>query len=227
MTSLKKFNLQGKELGNVKADPALADAKTHSQLVKNYIIAIRENARQWSASTKTRAEVVHTTKKPYRQKGTGNARQGTLVAPQFRGGGRVHTPRPKFDQHVRINKKERQAAIRCLIGEKIRSNNVYLIDNTEMKAPKTKEIAQFLKGKEWGKRILFLGEGTDEIVEVAGKKVAVSVKCDKHQNFARSLRNLPNISFGLAKNINGYDLMLANTLVMTEAAYEEIRQWLS
>ncbi len=227
MTSLKKYNLKGKEIGTVTADPVLAEAKTHSQLVKNYIVAIRENARQWSASTKTRAEVVHTTKKPYRQKGTGNARQGCLVSPQFRGGGRVHTPRPKFDQHVRINKKERQAAIRCLIGEKIRNEKVFLLDDMAMSVPKTKELAHFLKEVKLVKRVLFLGEGMEEAVEIGGKTVNVSVKCEKHHNFARSLKNLPKASFSLAKNINGYDLMVADSLVMTEAAYEEIRQWLS
>src|SRR5690349_7181997 len=120
VSTLKKYKLDGQEVGTVKISSQLAEAEANTQMIKDYIVAIRENQRQWSASTKGRSEVVHTTKKPYRQKGTGNARQGSLVSPQFRGGGIVHGPKPKFDQHVRINKKEKKAAIRALIGEKIR-----------------------------------------------------------------------------------------------------------
>src|SRR5262245_53218509 len=105
-------------------------------MIKDYIVALRANARQWSASTKTRSEMRHTTKKPHPQKGQGRARQGSLVAPQYRGGGRVFAPKPKFDQHVRINRKERKAAIRFLLAEKFKENKVWLIDDTQMDAPK-------------------------------------------------------------------------------------------
>src|ERR1700728_4248990 len=114
-------------------------------MIKDYIVALRENARQWSANTKGRSEVNHTTKKPHPQKGGGRARQGMLSAPQYKGGGRVFGPRPKFDQHVRINKKERKAAIRFLLGEKIRNHKIHIIETTEMDAPKTSTIANFVK----------------------------------------------------------------------------------
>src|ERR1700689_3249769 len=107
-------------------------------MVKDYIVAIRENARQWSANTKGRSEVNHSTKKPHPQKGQGRARQGMLSAPQYKGGGRVHTPKPKYDQHVRINKKERRAAIRSLIGEKIRDKCLHVLESTSLDAPQTK-----------------------------------------------------------------------------------------
>ena len=77
-------------------------------MIKDYIVALRANKRQWSANTKGRTEVNHSNKKPWRQKGTGNARQGTFAAPQFKGGGVVFGPKPKFDQHVRINRQERR-----------------------------------------------------------------------------------------------------------------------
>src|SRR5580692_4916122 len=99
----------------------------NSQMIKDYIIALRENARQWSASTRNRAEVNHSGKKPHPQKGTGRARQGYLGAPQYKGGGRVHAPRTKFDQHVSINKKERRAAVRQLIAEKIQGNQLRVL----------------------------------------------------------------------------------------------------
>ncbi len=227
MTTLNKYNLEGKKVGSVEANPTFTEAKAHSQLVKDYIIAIRENARQWSANTKGRSEVKHTTRKPHRQKGTGRARQGCLVAPQFRGGGIVFGPKPKFDQHVRINKKERKLAIRSLIGEKMKSNRFFVLESISMEEPKTKTLANFLQEVGLGKRVLFLGEGKIENVEVADKKVAVNVKSNEHKNFAKSVSNLPKTRFAFAKNINGYDLMLADDIVVTEAALEEINQWLA
>ena len=124
MAKLKKYNIDGKELGQVSVEEHLINAEANSQMIKDYIVALRANARQWSANTKTRAEVKHTTKKPHPQKGQGRARHGSLVSPQYRGGGRVFGPRPKFDQHVKINQKERKAAIRFLLSEKIKDNRV-------------------------------------------------------------------------------------------------------
>ncbi len=227
MATLKKYNLAGKEIGQVTVDDSLINAEANSQMIKDYIVALRANARQWSASTKTRAEVSHTTKKPHPQKGQGRARQGSLVAPQYRGGGRVFGPRPKFDQHVRINKKERKAAIRYLLAEKIKENRVWLIDDTAMEAPKTQTIARFLKGFDLTGRILFLGEGAYTEVETEGKTQRVSVASHKHQNFMKSTRNLPKTNFTLASNVNGYDVMIARDIVLTEAALHELNQWLS
>lgn len=226
MATLKKYNFDGKEIGQVQVDAALVNAEAHSQMVKDYIIAIRENARQWSANTKTRSEVNHTTKKPHPQKGGGRSRQGMLSAPQYKGGGRVFGPKPKFDQHVRINKKERKAAIRFLIGEKIRNNKVRLIESTEMEAPKTRIVADFVKTCGIKGRVLFLGEGEYAEFAHGDKTQLVSVRCDKHENFVLSMRNIPKTEFALAKNINGYHLLVANELVMTESAFQELNQWL-
>lgn len=227
MATLKKFNLEGKELGHVTVDKDLADAQANGQMVKDYIIALRANARQWSANTKGRSEVNHTTKKPHPQKGGGRARQGSLAAPQYKGGGRVFGPKPKFDQHVRINKKERKAAIRFLIGEKIRENKIWIIEDTKLKEPKTKTIANFLKACGFGKRVLFLGEGTFAKVKTDESTKRVSVHSDKHDHFIKSVRNLPKTEFSLVSNINGYDLLLAGDIVLTENAFNELKEWLS
>ena len=120
MVKLKKYDIKGKHLGDVEVNEALVNAEANGQSIKDYIVALRANARQWSANTKGRSEVNHTTKKPHPQKGGGRARQGSLAAPQYKGGGRVFGPKPKFDQHVKINRKERQAAIRFLLSEKIK-----------------------------------------------------------------------------------------------------------
>ena len=145
MTTVKVYDLEGNEVDSKEVNAAIAEAKTSKQVIKDYIVAIRNNARQWSANTKGRSEVKHTTRKPHRQKGTGNARQGSLVAPQFRGGGVVFGPKPKFDQHVRINKKEKRAAIRALLAEKLVDEKVILIQDSQIEAPKTKFMANFMK----------------------------------------------------------------------------------
>lgn len=226
MATLKKYNLAGKEIGQVNVDERLINAEANNQMIKDYIVALRANARQWSANTKTRAEVRHTTKKPHPQKGQGRARHGSLVGPQFRGGGRVGGPKPKFDQHVKVNQKERKAAIRFLIAEKIKENRVWLIENTEMEAPKTNTIASLLKGLEINSRVLFLGEGSYTEVETEGKTQRVSVSNAKHQNFVKSARNLQKAHFMLASNISGYDVMIARDIVLTESALHELNQWL-
>lgn len=226
MATLKKYNLAGKEVGTVEIDDRLATAEANGQMVKDYIVALRENLRQWSANTKTRSEVKHTTKKPRPQKGTGNARQGSFVSPQFKGGGIVFGPKPKFDQHVRINRKERKAAIRSLIGEKIREGKVIVLDNMAMNEPKTKIVQEFKNACGLHARTLFLSEVNKQSVEVEGVEQQVAVKSDSHQNFAKSVSNLPKTDFKLAENISGYDVMLAGNLVVTEAALQQLVEWL-
>lgn len=226
MATLKKYNLKGQEVGTVEVSDALANAEVNGQLIKDYIVALRANARQWSANTKTRSEVCHSTKKPHPQKGGGRARQGTLAAPQYKGGGRVHAPRPKFDQHVRINRKERLAAIRCLLGEKIRTNKVKIIESYDLEAPKTKIVANFLETAAIKGRTLFLGEGNYVDIGTDGLPHYISVQTTQYDNFILSLRNIPRTEFSLAKNINGYDVLVAGELILTEAALKEISDWL-
>lgn len=226
MVKLKKFNISGKETGDIEVDKAFTESTISNQLIKDYIVAIRKNARQWSANTKGRSEVKHTTKKAYPQKGRGGARHGSLVAPQFRGGGVVFGPKPKFDQHTRINKKERQAAIRHLLAEKINAGHFIILDEPKFDAPKTKTVSEFLKKCELNKRVLFLGEGNTTEIQVGDTKKSVSVACKQHDHFRKSIRNIPKISFSLASNISGYDVMVAHHIVATEKAFAEITEWL-
>ena len=225
MATLKKYNLAGKETGKVEVDDAFAEAKAHGQMVKDYIVALRANARQWSASTKTRAEVKHTTKKPRPQKGTGNARQGMLITAQFRGGGIVFGPKPKFDQEVRMNRKQKRAVIRSLLAEHIRDGSLVVLDSTELDAPKTKSVSQFLKGLKAEKRILFIGDANRIAIEGDESK-KISTRTKQHDNFRKSVRNLPKTEFKLVENVNGYDLMLAKHVIVTEAAVEQLVDWL-
>lgn len=226
MTSLKKYNLNGELLGDISCSHQFTDREAHGQMIKDYIVALRANARQWSACTKGRSEVKHTTHKPYAQKGTGRARQGSLVAPQYRGGGRVFGPKPKFDQHIKINRKERRAAIRTLIGEKIVDEQLYILDTTEMKEAKTKHISNFLALMGLERRVLFLGESGVQEITVGDVVHKFNVHTAKHENFVRSTRNMPGVRFQGACSISGYDVLLAQHIVMTEEALREVEEWL-
>ena len=139
----------------------------------------------------------------------------------------MHAPKPKFDQHVKINRKEKIAAIRCLLAEKLKANKVHVIDDLALEAPKTKAVASFLEKRNLTGRVLFLGEGEYSEIDFGDFTEKFHIPCDKHNNFIRSMRNIPKMSFALAKNINGYDLMLANQLVVTEKALQELQEWLA
>ncbi|MDP1608800.1 MAG: 50S ribosomal protein L4 [Chlamydiales bacterium] len=208
MATLKKFDLSGNEIGTVQVDDALLDVSANSQMIKDYIVAIRNNARQWSASTKGRSEINRTGKKPHPQKGQGRSRQGCLAAPQYKGGGIVFGPRPKFDQHVRINKKERRAAIRFLIAEKIKENQVQVLSCEAMKEPKTKLLATFFDKSQLGKsRTLVLGESGSALVQ---------------ESFVKSLRNIPKKEYMLVPQVNGYELARCQKLVVLDSALDEL-----
>lgn len=221
MAALKKYNLAGKEVGQVSIEDDMLKSTANSQMIKDYIIALRENARQWSANTKSRAEVNHSGKKPHPQKGTGRARQGYLGAPQYQGGGRVHAPKPKFDQHIRINKKEKRAAIRHLIIEKILDNRLHVLQFEEMKEPKTKTISEFLKTRALeGKRVLFLGDGL-----LMGAKEGKEVASPTHKfgTFVKSIHNIPESGFLLVPNVSGYDIVVSHDLIVMDTAVDQLK----
>lgn len=213
MVLLKKYTLAGKQVGEVTVDDESTKVAANLQMIKDYIVALRANARQWSANTKTISEVNHSKKKPHPQKGTGRARQGFLGAPQYKGGGRVFAPKPKFDQHVRINKKERRLAIRHLLAEKIQESRVHVLEHHALKHPKTKTVAKFLHHLELeGKRILFLCDGASE---------------HDYENLFKSMRNIPKVNFMQTSNVNGYDLILCQDIVILEPAMKDFMRTLT
>ena len=212
MATLKKYDLAGKQIGSVQIDDATLDVAAHSQSIKDYIVAIRNNARQRSAHTKRRGEVNHTGRKPHPQKGQGRSRQGDLAAPHYKGGGVVWGPRPK-DVHTRINKKERRAAIGFLIAEKIKEDRVRVL-NAEMNEPKTKAMAEWLDAVQiQGRRILVIGSGVAE-----GNDSQVCV--------VKSMRNIPKHEFLPALQVNGYELARSQEIVVLESALEEFMSML-
>lgn len=212
MSSLRKYDLTGKVLGEEKVQGDLLECTANSQMIKDYIVAIRANRRQWSANTKNKAEVNHSGLKPHPQKGTGKARQGSLASPQYKGGGVVFGPKPKFDQHVRINKKERRAAVNYLLAQKIKEGKIHLLAAPKMEAPKTKVVVDFLKAAALNERkVLFIAE-----YEYPSHYVSL----------AKSLRNIPKAKFINLRNINGYELMCADHIVLMEPAFEQLTELL-
>lgn len=213
MTSLKHYDLNGKKLDAISLDKALLQTKAHSQLVKDYIVAIRHNQRQWSANTKTRAEINRTKRKPHAQKGQGRARQGAMSTPQYRGGGIVFGPRPKSDQFVRINRKERRLAIRSLLTEKILEDSVVILKDPAQKKPSTKEVAGFMKAAEL----------TSKSVLVIGLTQKEEAKDKKQNIFFKSMRNIPKTEFVNLSQLNGYDLVASQKIVILDSALKEFR----
>jgi large subunit ribosomal protein L4 len=218
---VKKYNIAGSEVGEVAIEDHLVASDANKQMIKDYLVALRANARQWSANTQSRPEVNHSGKKPHPQKGTGRARQGYLGAPQYKGGGRVHAPRPKFDQHVKVNKKERRAAIASLLSEKIQENRLHVLAFEAFDAPKTKKIAAFLRGLNLtGKRVLFVGENFLK----EGSKVGAP--SEKYEVFLKSIHNIPKIDFMFMPNVSGYDLAITQDIIVMDAAVDQLKMLL-
>ncbi len=209
--ALKKYDLSGQETGEVEIEQELLDHKASPQLIKDYIVAIRKNGRQWSAKTKGRSEVMGTKKKPHAQKGLGRARQGSFQAPQYKGGGVVFGPRPKFDQHVRINRKERRLAIRSLFASKCNEGKARILDASTLQEAKTKPVASFLDALQLARsRVLFVGASEQ----------------GDGSFWVKSTNNLPKAQFIRLQNINGYDLSLADEIVILDRAFDECLQLL-
>jgi large subunit ribosomal protein L4 len=211
VTVLKKYDLEGQEVGEINIEDQILSGEVNSQMIKDYLVGLRANARQWSAKTKGRSEVNHSGKKPHPQKGTGRARQGYLGAPQFKGGGRVFGPQPKFDQHVRINRKEKRSVINHLFTGKIQNGQLHVLQYQNMEVPKTKTIANFLKSRNLsGKRVLFLAKAPFEEDSMETLYGA----------FTKSMKNIPRLNFRLLQQVSGYDLALNSEVFVLDTAVD-------
>ena len=242
---IRKYNLRGEEIGQVSVEDRKFDDRINDQMVKDYLVAYRANQRQWSANTKGRAEVSHSKQKPHPQKGTGRARQGCLAAPQYKGGGIVFGPKPKFDQHVKVNKKEKKAIIRGLLAQKLRANLVSFVSMEGLEEPKTKVMASFLEQRSLqADRVLFIGEDigqrfdssfehsvaeviSGEDQEVVDVPASVKEECEsmmrtyaRRDIVVRSLRNLPLVTFMVLSTINGYEIARHQEIVLVDEALD-------
>jgi large subunit ribosomal protein L4 len=199
-------NLQGETVRTVELPAEIFEAPINTDLMHQALQRQLANARQGTHSTKTRGEVSGGGKKPYKQKGTGHARQGSRRAPQYKGGGKVHTPKPR-DYTVRMPKQMRRAALRSALSVKAADSQIVVVDQLLLAAPKTAAIVEAL-GK--------LGVG--------GKAL---VLLDSHnENVEKSLRNYAGAKMLRASYLNVRDLLGCDTLVMPLEALEVIQGYL-
>ena len=212
MLKLKKYDLEGKELEAVNVDEKLLDIPNNAQSIKDYLVALRKNTRQWSANTKGRGEIAHSNAKPRPQKGTGHARQGCTKTPQYRGGAVVFGPKPKFNQHVRINRKEKRLAIHYLLAQKTLEGKVHFIKLGVLSQPKTKSVSTLLKamGIE-NRKVLFLCDAESKIEQ-------------NNRNFHLSMRNIPKVSFLPITSFSGYDMIAHQEVVIFDSALDKFQK---
>ncbi|MHC2069481.1 50S ribosomal protein L4 [Bremerella sp. T1] len=204
MVSLPIFDKSGKEVGKYELDPAEIAPSINKQLLHDAVVMYQANLRQGTHRTKTRAEVAGTTKKMYRQKGTGNARAGSKRSGVRRGGGHIFAIRPR-DYSYRLNKKALKLATRMAIASKIQGEQVVVVDDFAQEEIKTKNVAGALKA---------LG--------VYGQKVAIAL--DKHDPvFYRSARNIEGVSVSPVTELNAYSVLRPRKLVITKAALDALR----
>jgi large subunit ribosomal protein L4 len=209
MAVIDVLNQQGQVVGSMELADAVFAIEPNQQALYDAIIMQQAGKRQGTAAVKGRSDVSGGGRKPYRQKGTGRARQGSIRAPQFRGGGTVFGPTPR-DYSYRINKKVRRLALKSALSEKLAENNLNVLDQIVIEAPKTKDFIAITNALQTPKKTLFI-VGNEENTE----------------NAHLSSRNLPEVTMSNAKGINVYDLVNANKLVLTAAAVKDIEEALA
>jgi large subunit ribosomal protein L4 len=205
MASLPIFNASGKQVGKYEVDPAEIAPKISKQLLHDVVVMYQANKRQGTVRTKTRSEVSGTSKKMYRQKGTGNARAGSRRSGIRRGGGHIHALLPR-DYSYRLPRKAVQAATRMAIASKIQDNELVVIDELKFAAPKTQEMAAILKA---------LGlAGTSTLIATAIPDL----------NVYKSSRNIAKVTISPVSELNALAVLQPRRMLVTRAAMDAIRQ---
>ncbi len=200
----KVYNMSGEQVGEIELSEAVFGITPNESVVHDVVKNHLANLRQGTQSALTRAEVSGGGRKPWRQKGTGRARQGSTRAPQWTHGGIVFAPKPR-DYSYTLNKKVRRLALKSALSDKAAQQNIVVIDAIRVDAPKTKEFAAFLKA-----------------VNVTGKALVVTAEADT--NVVKSGRNIPGCQVTFANLINVYDIVNAKQLVLDKAALAKIEE---
>ena len=203
MANVSVYNMEGKEVGTMELNDAVFGVKINEHLVHMAVVAQLANKLQGTQKAKTRAEVSGGGKKPWRQKGTGHARQGSTRAPQWTGGGVVFAPTPR-DYTIRLNKKEKRAALKSALTSRVQENKFIVLDELKMDEIKTKRFKNVLDN-----------------LKVSGALVVVGADSD---NVVLSARNLPDVKTAYVNTINVYDILKYNTVVATKAAVASIEE---
>ena len=204
MLKTNVLDMSGKVVGEIELPEALFGVEVNQAVVHDVVKNHLANCRQGTQSALTRAEVSGGGRKPWRQKGTGRARQGSTRAPQWTHGGIVFAPKPR-DYSYTLNKKARRLALKSALSAKATEQNIVVIDSIKMDAPKTQEFAKFLNA-----------------VGAEGKALVVTAVADA--NVVKSGRNIPGCEITFANLINVYDIVNANKLVVDQAALAKIEE---
>lgn len=209
MPKMDVINQKGKKVKDISIAETIFCIEPNQQCIFDAIVMQRASMRQGTHDTKTRSEVRGGGRKPWRQKGTGRARQGSIRAAQWRGGGTVFGPTPR-DYSYKLNKKVRRLALKSVLSEKLQEKAMSVIDSIELTEPKTKTFTQILSDIAAPKKTLF-----------------VVSEDDKYSNAFLSMRNIPSMMMLTADGINVYDLVNANKVVFTLAALKDVEEALA
>ena len=203
MASVSVYNMEGKETGKMELNDSIFAAPVNEHLVHRAVVLQLATKRKGTQKAKTRSEVRGGGRKPWRQKGTGHARQGSIRAPQWKGGGVVFAPTPR-DYSFKMNKKEKVIALKSALSTKVSENKLIVVDGMELDAPKTKTMQTLLNGLDM-KKALF-------VVDEEAKNVTLSV------------RNIPTARGVYANSINVYDILKYDNVILTKDAVKAIEE---
>ena len=203
MANVAVYNIEGKKVGTLELNDAVFGVKINNHLVHMAVVSQLANKRQGTQSAKTRAEVSGGGRKPWRQKGTGHARQGSIRSPQWKGGGVVFAPKPR-DYSFKMNRKEKALAIKSVLTSKVQEEKIVVLDQLSFDEIKTKKMKAMLDSFKLEKALVVLDK--------------------REENVILSARNLPKVRTVLTNSINVYDILKYDTLVLTKDAVAKIEE---
>ena len=203
MANVSVYNKEGKEIDTLELNDAVFGVEVNEHLVHMAVVARLANNRQGTQKAKTRSEVSGGGRKPWRQKGTGHARQGSTRAPQWTGGGMVFAPTPR-DYTIRLNKKEKRAALKSALTSRVNENKFIVVDSLSFDEIKTKNFKAVMDNLKVSKALVVLDE--------------------ESTNAAISAKNIPTVKTARVNTINVYDILKYNTVVATKAAVASIEE---
>ena len=212
---LKVYNQKAEEVGKVKLPEKIFGLPWNPNLVHQVMVAMQANQRKIIAHTKTRAEVRGGGRKPWRQKGTGRARHGSIRSPLWKGGGVTFGPRKEKVYSQKINKKMKRKALFTALSQKARDNEILILDDLKLENAKTKEAAAILKSLSKIKGFEKLaGKKNAALILISTKGGSASGRKDKNENLKRSFRNLPGVLLNEARNLNLLDALTYKYLIL-------------
>ena len=203
MAKVSVYNMEGKQVGDIELNDAVFGVEVNNHLVHMAVVNQLANNRQGTQSAKTRSEVSGGGRKPWKQKGTGHARQGSTRAPQWTGGGIVFAPKPR-DYSFKMNKKEKQLALKSALTSRVQENKFIVVDEIKLEEAKTKKFAEALNNLKVSKALVVLNTNDANVV--------------------RSAKNIPTVKTALTNTINVYDILKYDTVVIDKAAVATIEE---